>query len=130
MKAPAFTVRQVRGSVVETPRRGPLRTCNLHDCNKKDYLRCPLLEAEPGLVHVRKINMAIVLEDQAVHEECFNSPDISKIRQLLSAHKSSPFDSEMSHLNWQGSVGRNIITYTLHNTHHTMFAFLRYGQEM
>lgn len=61
----------------------------------------------PELAHGEKINMAIVLKDQAVHEECFNSPDISKVRRLLSAHKYPSFDSDTSHLNWQGSVGRN-----------------------
>lgn len=59
----------------------------------------------PERAHVGKINTAIVLRDQAVHE-CFKSPDISKIRRLLSAHKSPSFP----HLNWQGSVGRHIIT--------------------
>lgn len=84
----------------------------------------------PEIAHGEKINMAIVLKDQAVHEECFNSPDVSKIRQLPSAHKSPSFDSEMSHLNWQGNVGRNIITYRLRNAHCTLFAFLKLGQEM
>lgn len=67
----------------------------------------------PELAHGGKINMAIVLKDRAVHEECFNSPDVSEIRRLLSAHKSPSFDSETSHLNWRGSVGRNIIAYRL-----------------
>lgn len=82
----------------------------------------------PELAHGGKINMAIVLKDQAVHEECFNSPDISQIRRLLSAHKSPSFDSETAHLNWQGSVGRNTITYRLCDA--AVFVFLKPGQEM
>lgn len=105
-------------SAVETPRRELLCTCNLHDRNKEDYPRSP--PAMPELVHAEKINMAIVLEDQAVHEECLNSPHRSKIRPLPSAHRSSSFNWGTSHLNWQGSVGRNIIPYRSPNTQHTM----------
>lgn len=83
-------------SAVATARWEPQCTCNLHDCNKEAYPRCPLLEtdppATPELTHAERINMAIVLKDQAVHEERLNSPDRSRIRRLLSAHKSSPFD--------------------------------------
>lgn len=50
-------------------------------------------------------------------------------RQLLSAHKSSHFDRTMPHLNWQGSMGGNIITCRLH-TNHTMFAFLKGGRAL
>lgn len=51
-------------------------------------------------------------------------------RQLLPAHKSSRLDWTMRHLNWQGSMGGNIITCRLHNTNHTMFAFLKGGRAL
>lgn len=56
-----------------------------------------------GLMCIEEINMAIVLKDQAIHKECFNSSDISKSDSCC-LHINLPISIEQCHVLIGGAV--------------------------
>lgn len=48
--------------------------------------------------------MAIALKDRAIHEKCFNSPDISKSDSCCLHINLPAFDCATPRLNWRGRI--------------------------